>query len=63
MIHYQGSTMHTPREPKLIEELDRMQQEPLLPIEKKLITYSIVLGVTLLALLAWISWTFFEVPG
>ncbi len=55
--------MHTPREPKLIEELDRMQQEPLLPIEKKLITYSIVLGVTLLALLAWISWTFFEVPG
>ena len=44
----------------LAEELARMQAEPLLPIEKKLILYSLLLGVGLLGLLAWISLTFFK---
>ena len=47
-------------EPKLVDELRRMEYEPLLPIEKQLITWSIVLGVVLIALLVWISHVFFE---
>lgn len=47
--------------PKLSEELSKMKKEPLLPVEKKLIVYSIILGVALLALLAWISAAFFKV--
>lgn len=39
----------------LQEELRGMQQEPLLPIEKKLIAGSLLLGVVLLVLLVW--WT------
>ena len=48
-------------EPKLTEELQKMEYEPLLPIEKKLITWSIVLGVALIAILVWVSNAFFEV--
>jgi hypothetical protein len=48
-------------EPKLSEELKKMEYEPLLPIEKKLIAWSIGLGVVLLGILVWISYTFF--PG
>jgi hypothetical protein len=47
--------------PKLAEELRAMEVEPLLPVEKKLVLYSIILGVGLLVALAWISATFFEV--
>jgi hypothetical protein len=47
--------------PKLAEELRAMEVEPLLPVEKKLILYSVILGVGLLAVLAWVSATFFEV--
>jgi hypothetical protein len=32
-----------------------------LPVEKKLIVYSLALGVALLIILAWLSATFFEV--
>jgi hypothetical protein len=42
-------------QPKLSEELARMGGEPLLEIEKKLVIGSLVLGVILLALLAWLS--------
>jgi hypothetical protein len=42
-------------EPKLAEELEKMQREPLLPIEKKLIKWSILLGLFLVAVLAWTS--------
>jgi len=50
--------------PKLADELAKMKEEPLLDIEKKLIVYSLLLGVGLLVLLAWVSFTFFEVtPG
>jgi uncharacterized integral membrane protein len=47
--------------PKLAEELEKMEYEPLLPIEKKLITYSIILGLILIVILVFISHTFFEV--
>ena len=42
-------------QPKLAEELQKMQYEPLLPIEKKLVSWSIVLGLALIAVLAWVS--------
>jgi hypothetical protein len=47
--------------PKLIEEIRKMEYEPLLPVEKRLIGWSIGLGVFLLGLLIWVSHTFFEV--
>ena len=46
---------------KIAEEIKKMEYEPLLPIEKKLITYSLVIGVVLLVVLYWTSATFF--PG
>jgi hypothetical protein len=48
-------------EPKLADEIKKMECEPLLPIEKKLIAYSIILGVILIAILVWVSHTVFEV--
>ena len=48
-------------EPKISEELRKMEHEPLLPIEKKLIVWSLALGVLLLGLLIWVSNRFF--PG
>ena len=47
-------------EPRIADELRKMGYEPLLPVEKRLIAWSLGLGVTLLALLVWISYTFFE---
>jgi hypothetical protein len=35
--------------------------EPLLPVEKKLIVWSLIIGVTLLGILILVSYTFF--PG
>jgi hypothetical protein len=46
---------------KIAEEMQKMEYEPLLPVEKKLIGYSIGLGVILLGLLIFISYRFF--PG
>lgn len=42
-------------DPKLADELRKMEYEPLLPIEKKLIAWSIGLGLVLIILLVWIS--------
>ncbi len=50
-----------PDEPKLAEELKKMEYEPLLPVEKKLISYSLIIGAALLGILVWVSYTFF--PG
>jgi len=50
-----------PDELKFSEELKKMEYEPLLPVEKKLIGWSLALGVVLLGLLIWISNKFF--PG
>ncbi|MFC2084023.1 hypothetical protein ACFLS9_03115 [Bacteroidota bacterium] len=44
---------------KIADELKKMEYEPLLPIEKKLLTWSIGLGIVLLGILIWISYTFF----
>lgn len=49
-------------ETKLADELKKMEYEPLLPIEKKLIGWSIGLGVILLGILIWVSSTFFSAP-
>ncbi|MFZ0050457.1 MAG: hypothetical protein WAK96_01655 [Desulfobaccales bacterium] len=46
-------------EARLIDELQKMEYEPLLPVEKKLIGWSIALGVIGLAFLIWLSYTFF----
>jgi hypothetical protein len=46
---------------RLVDELKEMERarEPLLPVEKKLIGWSIGLGVGLLGVLVWVSYTFF----
>ena len=46
-------------EPKLSDEPKKMEYEPLLPVEKKLIAGSLLLGIVLLGLLMWISHIFF----
>jgi hypothetical protein len=46
-------------EPKYADEIRKMQQEPLLPIEKKLILWSVVIGVSLIGGLAWVSHVLF----
>ncbi len=43
----------------LAKELEAMEWEPLSPVEKKLIGWSIGLGMTLLGILVWVSYTFF----
>lgn len=48
-------------EVKVVEELERIPYEPLLPVEIKLIAWSLVLGFVLLGLLIWVSYTFFVV--
>jgi hypothetical protein len=45
--------------PKLSEELKKMEYEPLLPVEKQLIGWSVGLGTVLLVVLYWISVMFF----
>jgi hypothetical protein len=47
-------------EPKLTEEFQKMPYEPLLPIEKKLVLWSVLLGFFLLGALIWASRTFFQ---
>ncbi len=47
------------QQPKLSEELKKMEYEPLLPIEKKLVGWSVGIGVVLLGILVWVSYTFF----
>jgi hypothetical protein len=51
-----------PSETQLAEELAKIPYEPLLPVEKKLITWSLLLGIVLLAALLWLSSIFFAVP-
>ena len=45
------------RESSLAEELEAIPYERLLPVEKKLILWSLSLGVVLLAILLWASAT------
>jgi hypothetical protein len=46
-------------QPKLSEELKKMEYEPLLPVELQLIRWSIGIGVVSLVVLYWVSVTFF----
>ena len=46
-------------EPNLAEELALIPDEPLLPVEQKLIAGSLILGVLLLGLLVWLSYKYF----
>lgn len=41
------------------QEVRKMETEPLLPIEKRLIAWSLILGAIGLILLVWVSYTFF----
>jgi hypothetical protein len=45
--------------PNYRRELGQMQAEPLLPIERKLVGWSLGLGAVLLVLLVWMTWAFF----
>jgi hypothetical protein len=45
--------------PRIADELKKMPEEPLLPIEKKLVAYSLILGVVLLVFLLWLNRTIF----
>jgi hypothetical protein len=53
--------VEAPMEAKLIDELQKMEYEPLLPVEKKLISWSLIIGIVSLGFLYWLSVTFF--PG
>jgi len=44
---------------ELRDELRQRTDEPFLPAERKLVTWSLVLGVVLLGLLVWLSNAFF----
>ena len=46
-------------ENKIAEEMQKMEYEPLLPIELKLIRWSLIIGFISLAVLYWVSSTFF----
>jgi len=46
-------------EPKISEEIKKMEYEPLLPAEKKFIIYNLLIGAGLIVLLVWVSKTFF----
>jgi len=43
------------------KEMEKMPYEPLLPVEKSLIAWSLILGAVLMVVLIWLSYTFF--PG
>ena len=48
-------------EPDIRDELQSQPDEPLLPIEKKLIAGSLLLGASLLGVLWWVSSQYFSV--
>jgi hypothetical protein len=50
-----------PNPNQLADELSQMESQELLPVEKKLILWSLISGVVLLGLLTWLSKVLF--PG
>lgn len=48
-----------PTETRLADEIAKMPVEPLLPIEKRLIAGSLILGAVLLGVLLWIGNAYF----
>lgn len=49
------------QQPKIADEMRKMQHEPLLPIEKRLIVWSLSLGIVSLVVLVLISRIFIHV--
>lgn len=49
------------KEPNISEELKKMDYQPLLPVEKTLIKWSLSIGVVSLIFFYWLSVTYF--PG
>jgi hypothetical protein len=49
-------------EGRIGREMEQIPYEQLLPVEKKLIAVSLILGVVLLGVLVWVSYTFFPAP-
>ena len=47
------------RQPKVADEIAQIPYEPFEPVERKLIAWSLGLGVALLVLLVWVSNMFF----
>ncbi len=47
------------QQPNVAKELEKMPYEPLLPIEKKLIGWSLGLGLGLLVVLFFVSYAWF----
>jgi hypothetical protein len=43
---------------KIADEMGKMRHEPLLPVEKKLITWSLAVGIVLLVVLAFMRQMF-----
>ncbi len=50
-------------QPKIGEELQKIPYEPLLPIEKKLIGWSLGIGLVSMVVLVYISYTYFPAGG
>jgi uncharacterized membrane protein YvbJ len=50
---------HQREKTKISEELEKMEYEEMLPVEKKLVLWSIAIGIILLGILIWVSYTFF----
>ncbi len=44
---------------RIADQLGTMGEEPLLPVEKKLVAWSLISGIVLLGVLVWISYAFF----
>jgi hypothetical protein len=58
-----AATRENPDGPNLADELAAIPYEPLLPVEKRLIGGSLLLGLSLLGVLWWVSHTYFPAPG
>ena len=52
-----------PEPGRIGEEIAKIPYEPLLPIEKRLIAWSLILGAALLGILFWVSQRFFAVTS
>ena len=56
----QTSAAERPEQPKLADEMQKMAYEPLLPVEKKLIGWSLGLGIVLLVVLVVVARVFIK---
>ena len=49
--------------PNIADDIRKAEVEPLLPIEKKLIGWSLGIGVVAMAVLIFVSYTYFPAGG